>query len=91
MTCLDKICFALTELVMGRSWSYCCCSGVNSTRMLFGMSISMSLAGAKASSITGCPLPGFPGHGISPSLLSIRDNTVLSLALNQLNAQILVL
>jgi hypothetical protein len=59
--------------------------------MLFGMSKSMSLAGAKASSIPGCPFSGFPGHGISPSPLSIRDNTVMILVINQLIAQILVL
>jgi len=49
---------------MGSSWSYfCCCSGVNSTLVLLDVSISMSLAGTKASSAPGYLFPGFLGHG----------------------------
>jgi hypothetical protein len=66
--------FAFTELFLGRSYGRCSC--VNST-LMFGMSISMSLAGAKASATPGCPFSEFLGYGISLSPLYIQDNTVL--------------
>lgn len=41
------------------------------------MSMFMSLVVVKTSEPPGCPFPGLLGHGISPTPMSIQNNTVM--------------